>query len=70
MKDSLENNPQIPPSPLCQLILTHKWGCWTQGAKFYIDNKLKSLLFFKSVIPAEAGIQVFSAGPGFPFSRE
>src|SRR4030042_900359 len=59
-----------PLTPLRKLILTHKWGCWTQGAKFYIDNKSKSLLLFKSVIPAEAGIQVFSAGFGFPFSRE
>ena len=53
-----------------KLILTHKWGGWTQGAKLYVANMTKSLLFFKFVIPAEAGIQVFPIGHGFPFSRE
>jgi hypothetical protein len=53
-----------------KLIFTHKRGGWTQGAMLYAVNMKKSLLFFKFVIPAEAGIQVFPGGPGFPFSRE
>jgi hypothetical protein len=59
------------PLPLfSKLIFTHKRGGWTQGATSYAVNMKKSLLFFKFVIPAEAGIQVFPGGPGFPFSRE
>jgi hypothetical protein len=62
-----------PLPPFIKLILTHKWGLDTRGKSCYVDYVdiiLKSLLFFMSVIPAKAGIWVFPAGSGFPFSRE
>ena len=43
------------------LILTHKWDRWTQGDKFYIGKNLKSLLFFKFVIPAPIFIGINSS---------
>jgi hypothetical protein len=45
-------------------------GVLDTRAKLNVVNRLKSLLIFNFVIPAEAGIQVFCVGPGFPFSRE